>query len=402
VPSPLTDAEWDAHVTAAEERLLEARQAGRATFLEHANHGVWTPERADVHEAIVTEMYQAAAQVPRDSRAVIAGGPWLPDASALALDHLREDPGGAPYLVIEPDGVELAMARRGLIPRIEGLTPLEAAHLVQREVTRIMDLLLFRATQERRNVLIADDMSDRVLTGDRIARLRRAGYQEVAAFFLDISLGDAGRRAQRGHRVGHERWRRADTEGYGGRLIPAETFTEEWLVPHSRREVFDALRSRVDSWRRSAQAGPARPLSLDDVGRPAQHRRLPVLPPMPGAEIVLSGEQWAALAAFGRDVTQASRRGSFFRALLQTAGPQLEDWFAARGGAVLEVTHGMLRLAMLETLTLDLSTPGSRYERFLPTRHGGRISCGINYAKRKGTLRCWRISHRTWPLIRSA
>src|SRR5260370_26601806 len=212
-PSPLTDAEWDDHVNAVEERLLEARRAGRATFLEHADHGVWRPERADVHESIVAEMYEAAAQVPRDSRAVIASGPWLPDASALTLNHLREDPGGAAYLVIEPDAVEQVMVRRGLIPGVEGLTPLEAAQLVQREVNRIMALLLFRATQERRNVLIADDMSDRVLTGDRIAQLRRAGYQEIAAFFLDISLGDARRRAQRGHRVGHERWRSA--EGYG-------------------------------------------------------------------------------------------------------------------------------------------------------------------------------------------
>ncbi len=94
---------------------------------------------------------------------------------------------------------------------------------------------------------------------------------------------------------------------------------------------------------------------------------------MPGAEIVLSGEQWAALAEFGRDVTQASRRGSFFRALLQAAGPQLGDWFAARGGAVLSVTHGMLRQAMLETLTLELSTPGSLYERFLPPGMGSHF-----------------------------
>ncbi len=238
-PSPLTDSGWGEHVRTVEESLLAARAAGRATHLTYADAaGNWTAERAALQHAVADELHEAGSGVPREARAVIAGGPWLPGASGLARQLFPgPDPGRPAYLVLDPHAVEQALAQRGLIPEVAGLAPLEAVYLVQREVGRIMALVLGRAIGDRRNVLVADDMTGRGLTGERVRELRIGGY-EVAGVFLGVSPGDALARGQRRHRADHER-RRAG-QGQGGRFIPPETIPLEGGIGTSvSRRNFD-------------------------------------------------------------------------------------------------------------------------------------------------------------------
>src|SRR5690348_3696938 len=74
---------------------------------------IWTGERARQQRLLVTGMYQAAAGVPRERRAAIAGG--LPGADKAAeLDRAGLD--RSRYLTVSIDAVLDRMAGAGLIP----------------------------------------------------------------------------------------------------------------------------------------------------------------------------------------------------------------------------------------------------------------------------------------------
>src|SRR5581483_1337569 len=78
---------------------------------------IWTGERARQQHRLVAGMYQAAAGVPRERRAAIAGGPPGADKAAeldrAGLDRRR-------YLTVSIDAVLNRMAAAGLIPEDGG------------------------------------------------------------------------------------------------------------------------------------------------------------------------------------------------------------------------------------------------------------------------------------------
>ena len=82
---------------------------------------IWTGERNRQQGRLVAGMYQAAAGVPCERSAVIAGG--LPGADkAAALDRSGVD--RSRYLTVSIDAVLDRMAAAGLIPVTDGLSPL--------------------------------------------------------------------------------------------------------------------------------------------------------------------------------------------------------------------------------------------------------------------------------------
>jgi len=82
---------------------------------------IWTGERNRQQGRLVAEIYQAAASVPAERRAVIAAG--LPGADkARALDEAGVD--RSRHLTVSIDDVLVRMAASQLIPEADGLSPL--------------------------------------------------------------------------------------------------------------------------------------------------------------------------------------------------------------------------------------------------------------------------------------
>ena len=80
---------------------------------------IWTGERHRQQGRLVAEMYQAAAGVPCERSAAIAGG--LPGADkAAALDQSGVD--RSRYLTVSIDAVLDRMAAAGLITESDGLS----------------------------------------------------------------------------------------------------------------------------------------------------------------------------------------------------------------------------------------------------------------------------------------
>lgn len=206
---------------------------------------IWTGERARQQRLLVTGMYQAAAGVPRERRAVIAGG--LPGADKAAeLDRAGLDRNR--YLTVSIDAVLDRMAGAGLIPAADGheppgheppsseppghkapghearvqeangSSPLARAGQVHAEAQYLAKRVLLRALTDGRNLILDISLASWRAAEAWTYALRFADY-EMTAVFAAIGVDEAVRQAEEARRRGEEEFRRG--RGYGGRVIPA-------------------------------------------------------------------------------------------------------------------------------------------------------------------------------------
>src|SRR6266700_1908135 len=176
---------------------------------------IWTGERGRQQARLVDGMYRAAAGVPCERSAVIAGG--LPGADkAAALDRSGVD--RSRYLTVSIDAVLDQMAGAGLIPRDNGRSPLTQAGQVHAEAQHLAKRVLLRALMDGRNLILDISLASWRAAEAWTYALRFADY-EMTALFASLSVDEAVRRAEEGRRRGEEEFRRG--HGYGGRVIPA-------------------------------------------------------------------------------------------------------------------------------------------------------------------------------------
>jgi predicted kinase len=162
-------------------------------------------------------MYDRSNHVPSDHKAIIAGGLGGAGKSTVLGRFAGIDL--SQYLIINPDNIKEEMARRSLIPRVEGLTPMEASDLVHEESSAIAKQLARKALADGKNVIWDITMSSRTTTERRISDLRAAGYT-VDGLFVDIPVETSVRRADSRHREGEDDYRAG--KGLGGRYVPPE------------------------------------------------------------------------------------------------------------------------------------------------------------------------------------
>jgi hypothetical protein len=247
--SPLSDDEYAAHTQRVEAALNAAFAAGQATDRVYTANGggvVWLPDRAAQHKEIIDALWSKAQNVPREGRAMIAGGLGGAGKSTVLRGGAGVDQ--SQFLTINPDDVKEEMVRRGLVPDVAGLSPMEASPIVHEESSHLANMLARRAYAERVNVIWDITMSRRASVEKRITELRDAGYGEVDAVFVDIPVETSVERALSRHRRGMEKFRTG--QGVGGRYVPPALIRANASATSSsaNREVFDGLQERFDSW----------------------------------------------------------------------------------------------------------------------------------------------------------
>ena len=176
---------------------------------------IWTGERGRQQGRLVASMYRAAAGVPCERSAVIAGG--LPGADkAAALDRSGVD--RSRYLTVSVGAVLDEMAGAGLIPGADGLSPLTRAGEVHAEAQHLAKRVLLRALMDGRNLILDISLASWRAAEAWTYALRFADYT-LTAVFADMGVDEAVRRSGEARRRGEEEYRRG--YGHGGRVIPA-------------------------------------------------------------------------------------------------------------------------------------------------------------------------------------
>jgi predicted kinase len=259
-------AEHDAYVAAA---LADARKGGLTTDHEYVidiKRRIWTAERSELHGEIVRDLYAKADAVPCEGKAILAGG--LPGAGKTSVLNGVAGIDQSKYLMINPDDIKEELARRGMIPEVKGLSPMEASDLAHEESSDIAKRLAIRAYADNKNVIWDVTMSSVASTQRRIADLRSAGYQDAEGIFIDIPVEVSVRRAEGRHREGHEKY--LDGRGLGGRYLPPDRIRSlaDDEFGSINRKAFEQVKPEFSSWRIYDNSEDGRPARLvDDSGR---------------------------------------------------------------------------------------------------------------------------------------
>ncbi len=271
---PLTDAEYAEHLTKVREGIDKARADGLATELQHTtdpDHEQWAEDRAVMQDAIIAHLYAAAHDVPCERRAILAGGRSGAGKTTILDRYAGIDL--SQYLTINPDVMKEEMAKRGMIPEIAGLTPMEASDLAHEESSHIAKQLALRAMREGKNVIWDITMASRDSTERRMSELRAAGYSRVEGIFVDVAEDVAIRRSDARHREGHDNYRAS--HGLGERLVPPEVRRSqadpEW--GSCNRKTFEQVKPKLDAWMLFDNSVDGRaPVLLDSGGREEDKR----------------------------------------------------------------------------------------------------------------------------------
>ena len=248
---PLTDREYAEHVSEVRERLFKAHEQGLSTECLHTidpDHLRWTRERRQIHSEITETIYACAEHVPCDGKAIIAGG--LGGAGKTTVLREEADVDLSQYLMINPDNIKEELARRGLVPAVEGLSPMEATDLAHEESSAIAKQLARRAYMDGKNVIWDITMSSTESTEERLNDLRNSGYTKVEGIFVDIPVDLSIVRSQARHRQGHEDFRSG--RGLGGRFVPPEVIKSQAdsVWGSQNRKTFESVKQKFDYWTR--------------------------------------------------------------------------------------------------------------------------------------------------------
>jgi predicted kinase len=243
------DADWVDRRTEARSILDTAHGGEQETDQQHTvdpDNQYWTEERSIAHEMIIESIYASAKDVPNQYQAIIAGGLAGAGKSTILDHHAGID--RSQYLTIAPDDIKVELAERGLLPQIDGLSPMETADLAHDESSHIARQLALRAQADGKNLIWDITMSSKESTEDRIDNLRADGYTNITGIFVDVPVEVSLSRADARHRAGQEAFEAG--KGLGGRYMPPEAILskadEEW--GSKNRRAFEELKPRFDQW----------------------------------------------------------------------------------------------------------------------------------------------------------
>ena len=234
-----SDDEYRKHVDQLDNELERQRlqAVDSRTLYGRVDRGwtLWAPERRAAQGELVRDVWDRdAPAVPRDGVALVVGG-----VDGAGKTTLRRSPEVGievdQYLVLDPEEIEEEMAERGMIPLIDGFSPMEASPLVHEEAWEIADHLAQRAIREKCNILWEIPMNS-ARWGQRINALNAAGYP-VHGHFADIPPDLGRERAMLRHRQLEKAYRNG--QGLGGRLLPRSI--HESSYPSAPVEEFDVL-----------------------------------------------------------------------------------------------------------------------------------------------------------------
>lgn len=246
---PLNDAEYEEYQKEIQYKVDQAIADGQETNKLHtvdAENEVWTKERAAMHDQMLSEIIEAHEHVPRDKKAVMAGGLGGSGKTTVLSKHAGIS--DAEFLALNPDDLKEELVKRGMGPQIEGLSPMEASMLLHEESSYLSKMLAQRAYDQNMNVKWDITMSSKGSTEKKLEELAKEGY-EVEAVFVDIPVEESVNRALSRHRRGLEKHRNG--EGLGGRYVPPKIIRKasDSEFSSGNRRTMEELKDRFIGFR---------------------------------------------------------------------------------------------------------------------------------------------------------
>ena len=240
-----------------DEMLTRWRENGVDTenIYRSGGHGEWSKSRLAAQKALEDKIWSdQAANVPNEGKGIIAGGLGGSGKGYTLENKLNVNPDS--YFTINPDVVKEYMAEANMIPILDKrFTPMEMSPIVHEEASIIAKRLAERAYAERKNIVWDFTMATQKSVESKLKSMRDAGYDNIGAVFVDVSMDKSLAQAR-------SRWENGlraygDVGGdkeLGGRFLPSGASLDNapkegnpWRSQN--RQVFETVKDQFDAVR---------------------------------------------------------------------------------------------------------------------------------------------------------
>lgn len=187
-------------------------------------------KRRAIHREILDELHEKYDNVPSEGKVVFSAG--LPGAGkTTVLNMLKGGEEGVDienYATVSSDDFKEIFAEKGMIPKIEGLDPMESSTLVHTESSQLADQFLLELSKRNKNIIYDFTCKDFDSTTIRMNVLKNSGYKEkdMQFVFVDIPLETAEKRAIFRYTAGLNEGVTEDGVRIGGRFLPPAVLYE--------------------------------------------------------------------------------------------------------------------------------------------------------------------------------
>lgn len=209
------------------------------TSVQHMQDGKWTVERDRIHQGIANGVIVAAIKrgVPTEHQVVVMGGLGGSGKSSILRNQARAEAAGvklgpgqnadhpSSHLVINPDVFKEQLIRRGLVDRMPGMTPMESAHLVHEESSRIARMVQERAAALGMNIILDRTLSSSTKTLEDLSPDGMLGGYIAHGIFTDVSPSKSLASTEHRYANGVRDYLSSGV-GLGGRPVPPSIIDE--------------------------------------------------------------------------------------------------------------------------------------------------------------------------------
>lgn len=176
---------------------------------------MWSQERIQLHNKLLNKLEEKYKNVPEDGKVIISSG--LPGAGKTTVLTRNLGISLDDYATISSDDFKEMLAEEGAIPKIDGLTDMEASTLVHEESSQLADAFLNRMTDKKKNIIYDCTCKNIGSTRKRLGSFVNKGYNtnDIQLVYVDIPIETAHERAKYRYREG------LNTSKLGGRHLPS-------------------------------------------------------------------------------------------------------------------------------------------------------------------------------------
>lgn len=153
---------------------------------------VYTLERMEIHKQILNELEEKYKNVLSEGKVVFSIGiSGAGKTSVLKNEIDLED-----YVIINSDDIKEIMAEKGLIPKINGLTPIECSSFVHEETSYLANKFFNKMISQNKNIIYDSTGSNLKKLESKMKQLNYYGYnnKNTQVIFVDVTIDTAKRR----------------------------------------------------------------------------------------------------------------------------------------------------------------------------------------------------------------
>jgi hypothetical protein len=190
---------------------------------------------------MVQDILKRSDTVPSEGKAVLLAGLGTAKAQALAKSGAI-DP--ARHTLVSTEHIKGEMAKRGMIPEVDGLRQGESTALVHAEAAHVASMAAVALAKRRKNMVMDGSVPGSHMQ-DWAAHLRGQGYADVRGIHVSTPVDKAVERARSAHRsaLGKD-------QQPGPRLIPAHDLRDmaDSHGADGTARSFDWLKAALHGW----------------------------------------------------------------------------------------------------------------------------------------------------------